>query len=59
MESTAHPTHVEVALTARDLEDLIEAITDHLIDYGGYDPPDNERKRALRSRLRILREALP
>lgn len=60
MESTAHPAHVEVALTAQDLEDLEMALGVYVDQYEAVDPDhDIERARVLSRHLRTIRAALP
>ena len=60
MESTAPPTHVEVALTAQDLEDLEMALGVYVDQYEAVDPDaDIERARVLSRHLRSIRAALP
>lgn len=60
MESTIHPTHVEVTLTAQDLDDLTRALGAYASDYEAVDPDaDIERAKVLSRHLRTIRAALP
>lgn len=60
MESTIHPTHVEVRPTAQDIDDLICALDTYVGEYEAVDPDDDiGRARVLTRHLRTIRAALP